>query len=352
MTKGPHMMNQDNKGRMGWGLTVFVLAWLSASLAAVAADTNAIPGVWLADTSESDNGSLVSFPLSDPGRITIAFAAQSGLPSYVAAAVIADAGIADSPFSGDYTAAGAMGVSFRIMGDGHVPRSAAVMLTGQQSGRRWYNSNVAVSSVAGEWTTNSLQFDLAAGWVLFPEVGGDVAAMWQQDLQDVGMIGVSLVQNGVGAQSYTLDEFRLVGEDGFITPPAGLSPLEQALADVFGGKTSVDQLTDEERQRDSNANGMTDVYEILSENDPAFANSIFVAEIAAPSGEMPGVTVKWASVKFAKYTVYRSEDLLSVFHTLADPGSRDIDAFETGYMTYQDTSATGEGPYFYKILKK
>lgn len=352
MKKGPHMTKQDKNGQIGSVFAACAFAWLSGSLAVLAADTNTVPDMWLGDTSESENPSLVSFPLSEPGCITISFAAQSGPPSYVAAGVIADAGIAESPFSGDYSAAGALGVSFRIAGNGHSPRLSAVMLTGQQSGRRWYNPTVTVSAATGEWTTNTISFDLAAGWVMFPEVAGDLAAMWQQDLQDVGMIGVSLVQNGVDAQSYTLDEFRLVGSDGFITPPAGLSPLEQALADVFGGKTSVDQLTDEERQQDSNANGMTDVYEILSENDPAFANSIFVAEVVPPSSEAVGVTVKWACVKLSRYTVYRSEDLLSVFHTLADPSSLDIQAVETGYMTYQDTSATGAGPYFYKVLKK
>jgi hypothetical protein len=97
---------------------------------------------------------------------------------------------------------------------------------------------------------------------------------------------------------------------------------------------------------------MTDVNEILSENDPAFANSIFVAEIVPPAAEAEGITVKWACVKLARYTVYRSEDLLSAFHTLEDPSSRDIQAVATGYMTYQDTSATGAGPYFYKVLKR
>jgi len=312
----------------------------------MAADANATPVAWLGDTSEADNSSLIAFSSSGEGSITVAFRAQGGPPEYTPATVIADAGVDGSPFSGDYTAAGVVGLSFRITGDGHVPRFPAVVLVGKKSGRLWYNPRVTVSSVAGEVATNNVSFDLSAGWAT--DVSGDLAAMWQQDLQDVGMIGVRLVQQGLEAQSFTLDDFRLADKNGFITPPADMSPLEKALWAAFGVK-SLDQLTDAQKKQDLDGDGMTDINEILSESDPNYANSIFAADIV-PTGDTDGITIKWACVAGAKYTVFRSQDLTGGFHALTE--AVDILAMKTGYMTYKDSSATGEGPYFYKIVKK
>ena len=327
---------------------VGMLSCMSACLTAAAADTNATPAAWLGDTSEADSSGLISFSSTGPGSITVTFAAQGGPPAYAPATVIADAGDPDSPFSGDYVAAGAQSMSFRIMSDGHVPRCPAVVIVGRQSGRMWYNTGVTVSSVAGEWTVNNVALELAAGWTT--EASGNLDAMWDYDLKDVGMTGVRLVQYGLEAQSYTIDEFRLSGANGFITPPAGLSPLELALQERFG-VTSLNDLSDEQRRVDSNQDGMTDLTAILSETDASYANSIFAAEVV-PNSQAEGVTIKWPCVAASTYTVLRSQDLTGDFLGIEDPQSRDRLATWTGYMTYVDTSATGAGPYFYKILKR
>jgi len=113
---------------------------------------------------------------------------------------------------------------------------------------------------------------------------------------------------------------------------------------------SVDQLTNAQKKQDLDGDGMTDLTEILSENDPDFAKSIFAAEIL-PTDGTDGITIKWACVKGAKYTVFRSQNLTGgEFHALTQ--ATDLLASSTGYMTYKDTSATGNGPYFYKIMKK
>jgi hypothetical protein len=331
--------------KWGTGAVVFAIL-MSVSLPVSAADTNDMADLWLGDTSDADKASLISFSTNDPGSVTVVFSAQTAPPfSYLAATMIADAGIADSPFSGDYTAVGAASVSFRAMGSGIIPRSASVVLIGNTSGRKWRNPNVVVSGVAGEWITNDVSFDLSAGWVT--QETGDLEAMWQEDLRDVGLIGVRFSQRGGSGQSYTVEEFRLVGTEGFITPPATLSPLEQALLDRFGVK-SIDLLTDDQKVQDLDGDGMTDLNEILSENDPNFANSIFKAEIVSTS-QTDGITIKWPCVAGATYTVCRSQDLTSGFHAL--DGAANLLAAETGYMTYNDTGATGVGPYFYKVVR-
>ena len=113
-----------------------IAAMLSVSVAiASPVSTNTPPTGWLADSSESDISDNVSFVSMAGGGIQIAFAAQAGMPTYAVGTIVADAGSPDSPFAGDYVAAGVKALEFRIAGDGHTPMYPMAMLVGQ-SGRR------------------------------------------------------------------------------------------------------------------------------------------------------------------------------------------------------------------------
>ncbi len=327
------------RAKMLWAITGLSCLPLMVSGAMV----DAPPAMWAGDSSESDVSSYVSFSSSSPGSITISFAGQAGPPSYVVGTVVADGAAPESPFVGDYIEAGAAGVTFRICGDGNLPLNPSVILVGE-SGRRWFNPNVSISQAAGEWILNQVAFDPESGWVCS---SGGGPAEWEDDLRHVVFIGVRLAQGGIGAQSYTIDEFRLIDANGFITPPADLTPLQQALKDRFG-VTSIDEIPDAQKAVDSDTDGMTDLYEILCEYDLNFADSVFVAKPVA--ADETGITLRWACVAGKKYTVFRSEDLLSGFRTLS--GAVDMVAAETGYMTYKDTTATGLGAYFYRILRR
>jgi len=315
----------------------------AAAVTVMAASLDAPPAMWVGDSSESDVSSYVSFSSSSPGSITISFAGQAGPPSYVVGTVVADGGAPESPFVGDYIEAGALGLSFRICGDGHQPLNPAVLLVGE-SGRRWFNPNVLISETPGEWNLNQVSFEMDSGWSC---ASGGGPAEWEEDLRHVVLIGVRLAQGGTAAQSYTIEEFRLIDADGFITPPADLTPLQEALKNRFG-VTSIDEIPDAEKQKDTDSDGMTDLYEILCEYDLKFADSVFVADPVA--ADETGITLRWACVAGKKYTVFRSEDLLRGFHSLE--GAVDMVAPETGYMTYRDATATGQGPYFYRILRR
>jgi len=297
-----------------WGCLLY-------SVPAVAADRNGASTIWMGDTTGSYatmgqfDSSLITFD-SVGTSIQVSFAAQPAPPQYgLTASVLADASAPGSLFIGDYTASGAKSVSFRIKGDGHVPLSLGVVLNSKAGNRKWLcTDGLTVRPVAGQWTTNSVSFDQvvfsqAGGWVLwvysygswipdYEKSAAELAALWKADLRDVGAIGVKLSQSGGDAQSYTIDQFRLSGASGFITPPAKLSPF---LVCVI-------------------------------EQGPQ------------------GATLKWECKAGSAYTVTRSQNLLGGFTTLEDPNARDIVATETGYMTYTDKTATGEGPYFYRVV--
>ena len=294
---------------------LFMGMW--ASVTAFGVNPNAASTAWSGDTTGSYaiggpfNPSLITF-VSSGTSVQVCFAAQSAPPSYFQkATVVADAGVAGSPFSGNYTAAGVQSVSFQIRGDGSVPTCSAVLI-GNTSGNRWFYGT-GVSPVAGQWTTNIVSFnqttfDQQTGWVLYVQMYGywlpvqgksssELSALWQADLMDVGAVGVSLEQSGTAAQSYTIDQFRLSNAGGFMTPPAQLSPFQ----------------------------------------------------VKAINPASPGTTITWACVAGSTYTVYRSENLLGQFHLLDDAKSQNMSAVETGYMSYTDTTATNTGPYFYRV---
>ena len=290
----------------------------------------------------------VTFSSGADGAITISFSAQSvnGPPGLSYGSMVADVGVSDGAFVGDYIAAGVKSLTFRITGDGYLPRSARVVLK-NKDGRAWCNPNVQVSAEAGVATINSISFDRSAGWDRNERPNVDKDAMWQADLKNVAVIGISLSQGGTAAQSYTISHFMLVDQYGGTSDPGTLNPLEQALLDAFG-VTDMDALTEEQKARDLDGDGMTDLIEIRSEFEKGFADSIFAAEVVAI--EEDGITIRWPCVVGEKYTVLRSESLFTVFSPLA--GATQLEATETGFMTHKDTTTTGKGPYFYKIFKQ
>lgn len=291
----------------------------------------------------SDVNGGVTYSTGLDGAITINFDEQPSIPCFVAATVVARTmGGGANVFEGDYVAGGIHGVTFKIKSETDIvkPVGAMLVLKGE-SGRLWRNETVSVRNEKDIAVLNSIGLTLAAGWTR--DGGGDKQAMWDEDLRNVSAIGVRLDQNGREAKSYTISEFRLEGE-GFAVGNAQLTPLERALLDTFG-VSSIDQLTEEQLLQDSDGDGMPDVVVILVEHDPSFADSIFMAEPVL--ADENGVLIKWPCVKGWVYSVYRSSNLLESFVQL--PGAAGLQCYQTGYMTYLDPTATGEGPYYYKI---
>ena len=290
----------------------------------------------------------VTFTSGEGGAITVTFAAQSvkSPPSFSCGSTVADVGVSGGAFVGDYIAAGVKSLTFKVTGDGHLPGSINVILK-NKDGRAWCNPNVQVSAEAGVATVNTISFDRSAGWDRNERPSVDKDAMWAADLRNVAVIGIRLSQGGAEAQSYTISDFMLVDQDGGTSGPGTLTPLEQALLDAFG-VTDIAALSDAQKLRDLDGDGMPDLVELRSEHETGFADSIFAAEIVEI--ESDGITIKWPCVAGEIYTVLRSTSLFTVFTPLA--GALQLEATETGYMTHKDTSATGSGPYFYKVFKQ
>lgn len=308
--------------------------------AATAAPTNI---TWLGDASESTRPSGVSFLVETNGSVTVAFATQSSPPSYMIASVGVDMAASDPGFSGDYLSNGVKGVSFTLISDGCAPVNTTVFFGSKRSGRVWYNPNVQASDVAGQVVLNSILFERASGWAT--DAKGDLDVMWREDLGCVDVIGVRMMQKGRAPQACMVSGFRLYDANGFVTSSAVLGKLEQALYMSFG-VTSADALSDAQKLRDANGNGMADFTEILLENDLNYANSVFAAEVMEIEGDI--ITIKWPCVNGSTYSVYRATDLNGGFFLL--PGAASLQATQTGYMTYKDT-ATGSSTYYYKVKR-
>ncbi len=326
-------------GTVAWGIAVALLVGQTGYAALTGSEADSLP--------VSEQEGAVSYSPTDEG-LTVTFASQNpdAVPGFSQLSIEAGVGVAGGAFIGNYVASGVKGVQFKIKGDGHLPRGAYMVLK-SANGREWYNRNVEVSAVADEWTVNNFAFTVEAGWDRNDRPGVDKAAMLESDLGNVAAIGIAIAPEGFEGQSYTVAQLQLVDENGLLSPPADLTPLEEALLARFG-VTSADDLTSGQAAEDTDGDGMSDLYEILSEYDPVFADSIFLAEIVDAS-EIEGTTVKWACVAGATYTVYRTGDLSSAFGAVA--AGTDLVAAETGYMTFTDGEATGDGPYFYRIMR-
>lgn len=281
---------------------------------------------------EGANSIQVTFVKGDP-------LAGGGLQ----ATVVVDRDVTDSPFRGDYTTLSSLRAN--------VTSSAAsipVMLQWRlESGARIWYCSMALNAVS-EAQIIDVPLALSAGW--WTDSRGDKAAMFAEDLQNVSCLKIELQPAGSpSTQSYILANVVAVSDSGIVTPPGTLSPLEQALIARFGvGYSTVDSLTEEMRQFDTDGDGMADYVEIWAENDQLYADSIFAAEIVEVA--TAGVTIKWSAVAGKVYTVLRSGALPGAF--LPVPGLMSLTADETGFKVEVDPSAAvGEGPFYYRILR-
>jgi len=259
------------------------------------------------------------------------------------ASVVADP---SSVFGGNLAAAGVQGITFRIKGDGHTPSEARLEVKGD-GGRTWITENVQVSEVTGKWVINNVPLTARAegGWDR--AVPTDPAAKdeaWGRVLASVQTIRLAIDQGGVESQSYTIDNFMLVGANGMLTP------LQLSLLHHQFGVTTLDLLSGGQAGKDSDRDGVSDVDSILAGEDPGLA--VEVKEVT-----VDGPKLRWPCVvdDTARYTVYRTESLTQHFAELNDGKGKDLQAApeETakGEMTFVDDTADAGEKCFYKVVK-
>ena len=93
---------------------------------------------------------------------------------------------------------------------------------------------------------------------------------------------------------------------------------------------------------DSDGDGMNNWQEWIAGTGPT--NALSVLRMLAPTSRVPGITVQWQSAKGVTYFLQRSTNLNSSFTTLAT----DLFGYP-GVFRYDDLSATGPAPFFYRV---
>jgi hypothetical protein len=95
---------------------------------------------------------------------------------------------------------------------------------------------------------------------------------------------------------------------------------------------------------DPDGDGFTTLQEWIAGTDPT--NSLSALKMISSASGVPGVSVAWQSVGGVTYFLQRSTNLLAspIFSSLKSNIVGQVNA-----TTYTDTTATNDGPYFYRV---
>lgn len=289
--------------------------------------------------------------------ITVQFGAGDPPPSTKGASlagVLVDEGVPNSVFKGNLIARAINKFRFGVTDSGYQPKSAMVVMesSAPEQARIWTTTFTTLGQAG---VTKLVEIPLLrTAWKT--DFSGNLDQMFAQDIQYVTSLSISIRPGlpagavSTPAQSFKFENYVAVNDDGISSSPAALTPLETAFITRFGyGYSSADKLTADMKAWDADGDGMMDYIEIQSENDEAFANSIFAATDVKITEN--GAEITWTTVKDAVYTVLVTDELGKDFAAVAALSG--IQATETGFMTRIDAAAKGkQGSYFYVILKQ
>lgn len=342
--------------RTWWGAVAAVSACLSLcgqqSLAGTQIELGAAQSV--SDGLTLRSGATVKYTVTNT-TITVSFGQGSAMPAGpVLATVLVDNGVQNSAFKGNFIDRAVNSLRFEITDSGCQPKSAVITMSSAAPDevRQWTTS---FTSLGQSGTVKVVEIPLLrTSWAT--EWPGNPDEMFAKDIQYVTGLTITLSpgipagKTYAPAQSYKIANFVAVNDDGISSPPATLTPMEKALTTRFGyGYGSVDSLTADMKTWDADGDGMVDYIEIQSENDEAFANSIFGATDVKMTEN--GAEITWTTVKGATYTVLATDELGNGFAAVTALSG--IQAADTGFMKRTDAAAKGKtGPVFYTILKQ
>ncbi len=246
-------------------------------------------------------------PLTNPTNyLQIAFDTQT-MPFPEVNILRADVSASSGRFVGSYWSSAITNVSFRLYCENLTPADLRLYLHSSVNDDWWYY-RLSVTET-GEWTAYSLPVLYSDGWHLASKAS---ATRFKQALQHIDWVGVYFQRNSsTQGQVYRIDDFVIRGASKLI---------------------------------DADYDGVSDWQEFMAGTDPGNASSLF--ECQSPEAtETGGVLVQWASEPARTYAVHRSEGLTQGFQQLeAGIGATPPE------NTYRDLTATGSGPYFYKVL--
>lgn len=303
-----------------------------------------------ADTGVKAEGWVASGPVTEDGTtVTVSFRKQSTsrIPVADQADLDADQTVASSAFVGDYLAAGIKGLSFKLKVESdaaELPKGVSLFIIGGPDDMKWtvQDSSLQFGVVSGELAANNVELGATHGQWSREWARGTTEeqknAAWQDTITDVKLIGFDFNQVLFDAQTYTVSDFRLLG-DGFVSDPVILKELQDNLK---LGVSNVDEITADLKNKDSDGDGISDYDEIMNGNDPGLAVKIV-------SVDSDGITIEWPKAANRRYMLVRSSSLLGGFTEVVMDSPLTSDQ---GVMTYKDTTATDAVPYFYRVIKK
>ncbi len=306
------------------------------TLAIVVAASKSAGGATTAGVSWTveEKDSLVTV-VTNGSLVTVSIPEQFGFT--LSATLVPQPGLGGS-FTGNYSRAQASAISLTVGGNKTLPYNAHVRLVAG-TGHRWYRYGLtnginvmALQRVAGGWTYLART----------TETDAELDTYWAEDMQDVLSLVVTPVRNPfvTGPQTVTLNNFELTS--GKVVG-ATSGTLEAALFAEFG-ETNIAGLTEEQMLEDDDADGMTDLDEILAELSPCdqlgdFATGIFEGSVTNVTPESAEIT--FACVAGESYTVYRATKVGGV---ATEVGSKY--PMHTGFDSVLDTNAVGEAAFY------
>ena len=259
---------------------------------------------------------------------TAAFPKLTGVPSPDQAAVLADNPAMPGIFTGNYIAAGVLGVGVRIRTD-VLPSECTLYFYSRVNDREWDYPINSLSSDSNEWVTVIVPFNLQAGWVMWDS--GATEEKFIADLQSVDQIGVRVMRRGTTAQTTDVTDFMLLGGSSFASGSALYTFMfDNALNDSGA---------------DNDHDGLSNWGEFLAMSDPNDDNSGFVLRIEREP-DTNGVILKWSHVPGRRFAIWRSSSLASGFTRITPMGAERV---STDPQNMERVDEDGVQNYYYKI---
>lgn len=192
----------------------------------------------------------------------------------------------------------------------------------------------------GEWQSYDVAVDFTEGWMRGPLTSVE---RFQDDVQHVDWVGVFLVRSaGTEEQVYEIDDFRVRGwvlDDVVDTDDLN----GNGIPDAWEARYELQGI---DPDGDADSDGMSNYDEWRAGTNPTNDQSRFM--ISAESRWLEpvdiGVAVKWNSIRYREYAVWKSTNLLEGFTRAAGDITNTPPQNE-----FIDPTATNEGPYFYRV---
>ena len=229
-------------------------------------------------------------------------------------------------------------LSFWLSAEDIVPSRVRIYLHSRHSGKTWIKP--LDQPMVGGWNAYTVAVDYDAGWSIGPLSTRD---RFRNDVQDVDWVGVYFARNSATiAQTFGVDNFRIQGFilTDIVDPPDDAD--ENGIPDAWEDRHGLLGDPDD----DADADGMSNYAEWRAGTDPTNNLSRFFINAESRHQELAtlGVAIRWDSIRYREYSVWKSTNLTEGFTRAAS------NIFSTPPNNeYLDNTATNHGPFFYRI---